>query len=207
MIKFLKSGAWRSSAMDLRNRIKAWPVATHEALLQEAHLIHQIIVDGITAQAPGNERALKPLALLTLAGRRLAGFGGTKALLRRADLRNSISVTHSGKTAFVGVLRQGKRRGKGPKGRALVDLAVLHEMGTPPFVIKVTPRMRRFLAVLAKASSGLSGARSNSAKPYVIVRIPARPFMRPAARKFRRGSGERYARRLRAILNRRTGTP
>jgi hypothetical protein len=203
MIKLTKHASWAQSLRHMRKRLRAWPLATHQALLQEAQLLRQIVVDGVTKQSPGDEQALKPLSLLTLASRRLKGFHGTKALLRHADLRNSINVTQRGRQVFVGVLRQAKGR----DSSTLVDLAVVHEFGTPPFVIKMTPRMRRYLAILMAKAGKSRKSNYASRQPYVIVQIPARPFMRPAGRKFQCGLQKRFLQRLQALVEKHAGTP
>jgi hypothetical protein len=160
---------------------------------QEAELLRGEIVNGITAQAPGGE-AFKPLSPLTLAARKLAGFGGTKALLVRGDLRNSIAAIVRGDEAFVGVPRKARSK----DGRSLVDVAQVQEFGSNPIVIPITPRMRRFLfALLRQAGKEPSGG---SGKGVVVVTIPARPFLRPAFKKFSEGAQRRFLGRVAAQL-------
>ena len=48
-----------------------------QAVRQEAQLLRKEMVQGLTRQAPGGE-AIAPPSELTLAARRLRGFGGTK---------------------------------------------------------------------------------------------------------------------------------
>lgn len=163
------------------------------AMRQEAELLRGEIVNGITAQAPGGE-AFKPLSPLTLAARKLAGFGGTKALLVRGDLRNSIAAIVRGDEAFVGVPRKARSK----DGRSLVDVAQVQEFGSNPIVIPITPRMRRFLfALLRQAGKERSGG---SGKGVVVVTIPARPFLRPAFKKFSEGAQRRFLGRVAAQL-------
>jgi hypothetical protein len=163
------------------------------AMRQEAELLRGEIVNGITAQAPGGE-AFKPLSPLTLAARKLAGFGGTKALLVRGDLRNSIAAIVRGDEAFVGVPRKARSK----DGRSLVDVAQVQEFGSNPIVIPITPRMRRFLfALLRQAGKEPSGG---SGKGVVVVTIPARPFLRPAFKKFSEGAQRRFLGRVAAQL-------
>lgn len=163
------------------------------AMRQEAELLRGEIVNGITTQAPGGE-AFKPLSPLTLAARKLAGFGGTKALLVRGDLRNSIAAIVRGDEAFVGVPRKARSK----DGRSLVDVAQVQEFGSNPIVIPITPRMRRFLfALLRQAGKEPSGG---SGKGVVVVTIPARPFLRPAFKKFSEGAQRRFLGRVAAQL-------
>src|SRR5262249_59612678 len=97
-------------------------------------------VGGIREQAPGG-RAFATLAPTTLAIRRFRGFHGSKALLVRADLRNSIAVIKDGERVLVGVLRSARNR----DGKPLVDIAALHEYGSRPIVVRLTPKARSFL--------------------------------------------------------------
>jgi phage gpG-like protein len=159
------------------------------AIRQEAQGLRNEIVTGLTQQAPGGD-AIKPPAPLTLAARQLEGFGGTKALLVRGDLRNSITVIVEGDEAFIGVPRSARSSG----GESLVDLAQLHEYGGPPVVIPITPKMRRFLfALLRQAGKEPTGG---SGRGVVVVQVPARPFLRPAFEKFREGASRRFLERV-----------
>jgi len=163
--------------------------AIGNAVRQEAHALRNEIVRGITSQAPGGE-PMKPPSPLTLAARQLKGFGGTKALLVRGDLRNSVSVIVKGDEAFIGVLRSARSGG----GESLANLAELHEFGGPPVVIPITPKMRRFLfALLRKAGQETTGG---DGRGVVVVQVPARPFLRPAFNKFRQGADRRFLERV-----------
>jgi hypothetical protein len=162
------------------------------AVRQEAQLLRKQIVEGITSQAPGGQ-AFAPLAATTIAARKLRGFGGTKALLRRGDLRNSITVIAEGDEAFVGVSR--KARGKG--GSPLANIAEMNEFGAGPFIVPMTPRMRRFLfAMLRKAGITPGGGHGGGGAGAVVVRIPPRPFLRPAFEAFKNGAQQRFLRRV-----------
>lgn len=156
-------------------------------------MLRNEIVRGLTSQAPGGV-ALTPPAPLTLAARRLEGFGGTKALIVRGDLRNSIAVLVVGGEVFVGVPRTARSSG----GESLVDLAQLHEFGEPPVVIPITPKMRAFLfALLREAGKEPTGG---SGTGVVVVQEPARPFLRPAFEKSRQGAGDRLVGRIAALV-------
>jgi len=160
------------------------------AVRQEAQLLRKTIVEGLTNQAPGGQ-PIAPLAQTTLAARRLKGFRGTKALLRRGDLRNSITVVMDGDEAFIGVLRKARSRG----GAALVNVAQVQEFGAGPFIVAITPKMRRFLFVLMRRA-GISPSREGGSKGAVVIRIPPRPFLRPAFESFKRGAQKRFLRRV-----------
>ena len=162
-------------------------------LRREGELLRKGIVDGLTSQAPGGQ-PIKPPAPLTLAARKLKGFGGTKSLLVRGDLRNAIAVVTQGSSVFVGVPRSA--RGKG--GAPLVRLAEVHEFGSAPTVLPLTPRMRRFLFLLLRRAG--QAPRGGTGSGVVVVRVPARPFLRPAFAAFRKGAGPRLLRRVAAAL-------
>jgi phage gpG-like protein len=188
-----KTGDWALARRILAEGPAKLRSSIGTAMRQEAELLRGEIVNGITAQAPGGE-AFKPLSSLTLAARKLAGFGGTKALLVRGDLRNSIAAIVRGDEAFVGVPRKARSK----DGRSLVDVAQVQEFGSNPIVIPITPRMRRFLfALLRQAGKEPSGG---SGKGVVVVTIPARPFLRPAFKKFSEGAQRRFLGRVAAQL-------
>jgi phage gpG-like protein len=159
------------------------------AVRQEAHELRNEIVQGLTKQEPGG-KPIKPPSSLTIAARQLDGFSGTKALLVRGDLRNSISVIVDGDEAFIGISRSARAK----SGEPTVDLAKLHEFGGPPVVIPITPKMRRFLFVLFKQAG--KEPTGGTGKGVVVVQVPARPFLRPAFEKFRKGAGRRFLERV-----------
>lgn len=184
--------------------------AIDRAVLQEAHFMRSKIVEGLRSQAPAGQ-TFRPLAATTLAIRRFKRFKGTKALLNRGDLRNSIAVHRmSGLGAFVGVLRTARGR----QGQPLANIAELNEFGSRPIVIRVTPKMKRFLAAaLSKSSTageGGGGGRGGSAAGIVVVQIPARPFIRPIVDKYYSNSdevGTRFAARVGLLLQGDFGGP
>ncbi len=185
-----KTGDWALARRLLSSSTSGLKGAVGKALRQEAQLLRTQIVQGITKQAPGGQ-ALKPLSPLTIAAREMKGFKGTKALIVRGDLRNSISALVRGDEAFVGVLRKAKDK----QGNPLINVAQIHEFGAGPIVIPITPAMRRFLfALLQKSGQESSGRGSGSG--VVVINIPARPFMRPAFKKFSKGAQRRFLNRV-----------
>ena len=185
----MRTGDWARARQLLAAGPQRLRSAIGVAIRQEAQGLRNEIVQGLTSQAPGGE-PIKPPAPLTLAARQLEGFGGTKALLVRGDLRNSITVIVEGDEAFIGVPRSARSSG----GESLVDLAQLHEYGGPPVVIPITPKMRRFLfALLRQAGKEPTGG---SGRGVVVVQVPARPFLRPAFEKFREGASRRFLERV-----------
>jgi len=184
-----RTGDWARARRLLTAAPQRLQAAIGTAVRQEAHALRNEIVQGLTRQAPGGE-PLKPPSPLTIAARELEGFGGTKALIVRGDLRNSITVVVQGDEAFIGVSRSARSK----DGASMVDLAKLHEFGGPPVIIPMTPKMRRFLfALLRQAGKEPTGG---SGRGVIVVQVPARPFLRPAFDKFREGAGRRFLERV-----------
>ena len=184
-----RTGDWARARRLLTAAPQRLQAAIGTAVRQEAHALRNEIVQGLTRQAPGGE-PLKPPSPLTIAARELEGFGGTKALIVRGDLRNSVTVFVQGDEAFIGVSRSARSK----DGTSMVDLAKLHEFGGPPVIIPMTPKMRRFLfALLRQAGKEPTGG---SGRGVIVVQVPARPFLRPAFDKFREGAGRRFLERV-----------
>ena len=184
-----RTGDWARARRLLTAAPQRLQAAIGTAVRQEAHALRNDIVQGLTSQAPGGE-PLKPPSPLTIAARQLEGFGGSKALIVRGDLRNSITVFVQGDEAFIGVSRSARSK----DGASMVDLAKLHEFGGAPVIIPMTPKMRRFLfALLRQAGKEPTGG---SGRGVIVVQVPARPFLRPAFDKFREGAGRRFLERV-----------
>jgi len=76
----------------------------------------------------------------------------------------------------------------------MVDVAKLNEYGSDPIVIPMTSQMRRYLfALLRSAGKEPTGG---SSKGVVVTQIPARPFLRPAFEKFKKGARRRFLNRV-----------
>lgn len=184
-----RTGDWARARRILTAAPERLKAAIGTAVRQEAHALRNEIIQGLTNQAPGGE-PLKPPSPLTIAARQLEGFGGTKALIVRGDLRNSIIVFVHGDEAFIGVSRSARSK----DGESMVDIAKLNELGGPPVIIPITPKMRRFLfALLRQAGKEPTGG---SGRGVIVVQVPARPFLRPAFEKFREGASKRFLERV-----------
>jgi hypothetical protein len=173
-MKLTKTGAWASARRILASGPKRVEQALDKAVLQEAQFFRTKIVEGLRSGSPGGE-AFQPLAPTTLAIRRLRGAKGTKPLIVHGDLRNSIAVVKEGDGVFVGVLRSARSSG----GGSLVNIAAVHEFGSRPIVLKITPKVRALLhAAFRKAGLDTpSGTRPSTG--VAVIRIPPRPFLRP----------------------------
>lgn len=175
-VKVEKIGDWEVAKEAFRLGSSRFGKVVDKAILQEAHWFRKKIVKGITRQNPGGKKFKKLSPSTMMARRATGGFGGTKALIRSGDLRNSITVVKKGGDVFVGV----PRSAKGKDGSSLVRLGEIHEFGKGPFAIKVTPKMRRFLgAMFGSKGTGKAGGGTG----IIIVKIPKRPFIGPVVAK------------------------
>lgn len=188
-MKVTKVGDWQLARRLVSTAQKRFKEATDKAVLQEAQFFRTKIVEGIREQAPCGQ-PFKPLAPATLAIRRFRGFKGTKALLVHGDLRNSVVAVKEGSGAFVGVLRTAKGKG----GQPLVNVAAVHEFGSRPIVMKLTPKARRFLHAAFQAAGLDPRPGERSATGIAIIKVPARPFLTPVFDRY--GSPDEVSRRF-----------
>lgn len=184
MPEILQVGDWGLARRILQTSPVRIQRAMDIAVQQEAHYFRQKVVEGMREQAPGG-RSFKPLAALTLALRKLRGFRGTKALMVRGDLRNSITVQRMGTgAAFVGVLRSAR----GKDGQSLVNIAEINEFGSRPIIIHITQKMREVLGRASKLMGKDEAPRQHGgdggSPSIMVIRIPARPFLQPVADKY-----------------------
>lgn len=203
----VRVGDWALAHRILAGGARRVRRAIDQAVLQEAQFMRSKIVEGLVSQAPGGQ-AFRPLAASTLAVRRFKRFRGTKALLNRGDLRNSIAVHRDRDGAFVGVLRTARNR----QGAPLANVAELNEWGSRPIVIQVTPKMRRFLAGALRGAGGGSGGGGGGGGGIgvIVVQIPARPFIRPVVERYYANESEvreRFLHRVGTLLGGDFGGP
>ncbi len=164
------SFTFASNLEELAKQVGGWQRGLEKALgravLAEGHFMRTKVIEGLDEQAPAGQ-AFAPLSPLTLKRREEKGFGGTKALIVRGDLRNSVSVVREGDEVFVGVLKNAM----GKQGQPLVNVAELNEHGA--LIVRTTA----------------SGA-------VALQAIPARPFLSPVFNRYAEGSGERVLKRV-----------
>jgi len=177
-VRVTKIGDWDVARRFVSTASRRFKEAVDKAVLQEAQFFRTKIVEGLREQAPGGQ-PFAPLAATTLAVRRFRGFKGTKALIVRGDLRNSIVVVKQAGGVFVGVLRTAK----GKAGQPLVNVAAVHEFGSRPIVLKLTPKARRFLHAAFRAAGLDAPAGNRPSVGIAVIRVPARPFLRPVFEK------------------------
>ncbi len=160
-------------AVAVRNVKKRQELAVRKVAL----MAEREIKLGIRNGAPGGQK-FKPLAPSTLLLRR-----GSKPLIDSGSLLRSVSTTYdkSTMTAFVGV----HRNTKGPGGKKLLNIAIVHEFGTKPYVIPVTDGVRRLFWFLHFASGGNINPLDPNKTEILHPGVPARPFIRPTIEKIR----------------------
>ena len=198
MSSAMMSGDWRRARALLAAGPAQLKSAVALSLRQEAEALRREVVRGLTRQAPGGS-ALKPPAETTLAARRLKGFGGSKSLMVRGDLRNSVIVKLRGDEAFVGIPRAARAQ----DGQSLIKIAEVQEFGSAPIIIPLTDAMRRFVfAVLREAGEPVgSGGDGGGGGGLVVVQVPARPFLRPAFEAFKAGAQKRLLARVASAMS------
>jgi hypothetical protein len=174
-----KIGPWSRVGKLLSSAPERMRAAIDKALLQEAQFFRTKVVEGMREQAPGGN-AFTPLAPTTLAIRRFRGFKGTKALMVQGDLRNSVTIVKDGEGVFVGVLRSAKSR----TGRPLVNIAAVHEFGSPPIVVKLTPKARAFLHAAFRKAGLDSPNVDQPSTGIAVIKVPARPFLGPVFQRY-----------------------
>ncbi len=187
---------------------KQVPQALAEAIGQEANDLRKRIVAQFREQRPVSG-SWASLSDMTIRARRAQGFGGSKILIRSADLRNSIQITKvSPLVVFVGVNRTAGMS-KGGK-LAIVNLGLIHEFGAT-VKITVSRKMQRFLfgVLLKSKAKGKKGGGRSSGKFRVgatlTIKIPARPFITPAVEaksqsEYEQSIAARFAARLQGKL-------
>jgi len=204
-VRILRVGKWEVARHILHSLPHRFEKAVDEGIAQEAHFMRGKVVEGLREQAPGGQ-TFKPLVESTIAKRQLLRFRGTKALIVRGDLARSITVQRQPSGSyFVGVLRTARGR----LGSPLANVAELNEFGSRPIAIRITPKMRRFLAMLGHMT-GHEPSEDGGGTGIVVVQIPARPFMRPVAEKYfgdRDAVAQRFLGRISRSLAGDLGTP
>ncbi len=189
-----RTGDWDKARALLTDAGRRARRAFQIAVRSEAEQLRRDIVRGLDSQSPGGE-AFAPLKALTLISRAAAGLRGRRALIARGALRGAIRVIVRAGEVFVGIPDQLRGR----NGQNLSKIAAIHEFGAGPFAIRPTPKMRRFLFA-ALHRSGAASKSSKSSSDTWIIRIPARPFLRPVFDAFRRGVQQRISSKIQQLM-------
>lgn len=166
------TGDWAEVGRILRVNQARLPLVIDRVVKAESERLAKMIRLGITRQSPGGKKLRRPAAS-TILGRRLAGVRGSLALVSSRKMLRSISARRTGLAAFfVGVPR--KRAGSIDMAR----IAQINEEGMGPVIVRISPKMRRFLHVLF-SRTGDAAPRGGERPGFIVIRIPARPFIGP----------------------------
>ncbi len=187
---------WKKGIAQVRKFAAESVIASDRAIRDEAFLMSRVINKSFVTKGFGV--GWPRLAQLTLQLRRRASeidpnatsTKGSKALFRTGQLRRSITVEKLSVQKYrVGV----DKNAKSTSGKKLVDIAAVHEFGAR---ISVTDKMRRWFMFLF--IQGITTAPLSKSKTE--IRIPKRPFLAPAIKKFTPGFTARFAKRYEAYI-------
>jgi hypothetical protein len=174
------SGPWKPTGDTLKKlgSPALWHEAKRRAVLKECHRLRGIMVLSFNKGGPPG-RKWKALSTFTQLVGRMKGKGDRHPLLDTGDLRNSHSVVEEDNdTFFVGIHRTAKSKKKGGSF-SMVNLGLIHEHGTKPIYIRITPKMRWWWRnVLVPGTKGQIRPLKNTTIA-IVVRIPARPWIGP----------------------------
>jgi len=179
-----------------RGFVKSVKRAISTVLFGEASLLSNYMKKGLRDQQPGG-RPMMPLSKMTI---QLRGFRikrgptHTKALIDSGSMIDSICARKRTWYRYtVGVHRNAKSK----DGRDLVNIAAVHEYGSRPYTVTVTPKMRRFSIALMMAGILKVPWRVGQ---ELHRQIPARPFLNPAHDEWSKGAEFRFSRDVAKIL-------
>jgi hypothetical protein len=195
-------GDWHNATSTLTNYSQRYGKVANQAVYQEALYLAGEVRKGIIKQRPGKGPPFLPLSKWTIASRQLKNFSGTKALIHKADLLNSIDAHKIGNQVLVGVLRTATNS----RGGSLVNIGYVQEFGSRPILIHVTPKMARYLFVLQK-KLGITHGKKEPGETHgakiLVIKIPARPFLRPVwdALCGQKDIGKRILDRMKTLLD------
>lgn len=193
-----RTGQWAIVAGFIGNVRAKSTAALENALKREALRAERLMKEGIQKQAPGG-KVFTALSAWTKIKRKAQGGRGTKALIRHGDFRRSIKTVTTSEGSFVGVLRTARGR----EGQPLVNVAAVHEFGKTmvlnvdkPGRTKKTVRSY-FMALFAKKLIKKPLKRTTK---FLVIKIPARPFINPVFKQMQKGQGNRITRDVAATL-------
>lgn len=156
------TGDWKKLDRTLAKAPKRIQEARIQLTKAEAQFFEGEMKRGIANQNPGGRR-FKPLSASTLLARRIAGVSSNRALVGLIDEISSRRISGGG--WFAGIF-----------DRQAAAIGRIHEEGVGPILIKITPKMRRYLFGVLFKGRPRSGGTSTG---VLSITIPARPFVRP----------------------------
>ena len=183
------TGDWDRALNGMAGFEQALNRAAHRRLAKEAQGLVTEIKNGIQNQAPGGD-PFKPWSKWTVAFHqfpppgRANDKGKNKILQQSNTLMNSVIAVVNGLKAWVGV----KRMTAGG-----VNIARVHEFGMGPIIIPYTDKMHRMLMAVGSRAGIFAGQVPTGPRKHVLmIRIPARPFLRPAYKVWHKGLADRF---------------
>jgi len=175
--------------------------ATEVAMKSTAINLEGTIKKGIRDQAPGGVKFKAP-SKMTLASREFSGKKGrTKALIVDSDLLNSITHKADADSAFVGIKRSA--RSKKGDGKKMINIAEIQEKGFGPIVIPFTPKAKRYLFAMMKATGMAVKAKSVSTgtgKNVIIVYIPPRSYLVSTFKKWKNTAPDEFRAKIAKVM-------
>lgn len=101
------------------------------------------------------------------------------------------------------------RTARNRAGKSLVDIAALHEHGSRPIVMRLTPRARAFLHAAFRHAGLDRPSAGHSITGIAIVQVLARPFLAPVFEKYAQPDqiSHRFLERVAAQLSGSLGQP
>lgn len=178
-----KVGQWGQAARILNAYSTRFGVVVDQAVHREALRYEKAMKEGIKDQAPGGVR-FKPLSPITIALKR-----SSKALIDKADMRNSIGTRRiTSKAFFAGLHRTAMSR----SGGNLANIGAVHELGAEYKQTVTVKQARFFRALYFKGLWPHEGWQTVPKEGDVInIRIAARPFVAPVFEKLSPGAAKR----------------
>lgn len=188
-----KVGPWGPALASMGGMSGRFQRAVERAVKIETTVLRDQIRKGIRDQAPGGV-PFKPLKDTTLAVRFFRRKRSTKALIVDADLLRSVNVKFSGRGVGIHATVGVHKEARGRSGKDMVNIAAVHEFGTKPFAVPLTPKAIRFIMAAFRAAGLPPKSGGSGGRRVAIIQIPARPYLRPTFDKWRKGIQERFAR-------------
>ena len=181
-------GQWNTAHRVLGNFEKDLNRAVESAMRIELVDLTGRIKKGIRSQSPGG-KAFTELSELTLASREFAGKKGrNKILMVDGDLLGSITWKLSGDAGWVGV----NKKAQSEDGTSMSNIAAVHEFGYEPIVIPYTDSVRKYLMAMMTSYGIEPTMESGDKKDVLIISIPARPFLKPVFKVWKKGLDARW---------------
>ena len=175
------TGRWAEARKALQGAAARMSAAIRRSPEEEAGILADEIRRGLRTGAPGGT-PLQPLSPVTQAIRDMTGTGGRQPLYDTGRLAGSVLVKEAGPGRwFVGF----------PPGEVSA-VAAIQEFGAGPIVL--SEEARQFVLAAMRQAGLLDNTGEAGSGAAMVVVIPPRPFIRPAA--------EAYARRRGRILDR-----